>query len=1096
MEETLDHREATKERAETEGVQTAENTLPHAAMLTRRSFVGGTSVTAAALMLSGLGWGSLTGCAKSAATGDSAEGMTFTNTTERLDGHSEADLISFTEERTFEAVVPLKDRTVDELLAAVENGSVAWLLARYDVPFDEEAFPYQKRGGALESWRTVATEGQPEMEFFTDIVTTVEEIDGTPSLKLAFKNNLLYGYDGVDGRNEGVTIGSLLDHVGTYELSCAVDGVEVGNVEVAMLPYDYFHTQAAIDAELDELVTAANANGLFAEKRTIGTSAGGREVNAVFLAAHESDLTDHLALVARMETEPAKVQEEVRSGELKYKVPIVYNNIHPNEIIGSDAIMEFLRFAASNESIDYFSVTGLTDRGKEQLALEMEADGTVWSELVAGKVTGVGYIQGNGKMNPNPIEDNPDMTVDMSDEEFNSYYDVETASFDPVALFDNVFFILVPSENPDGRTWNTRTNGNGFDLNRDNTYQTQPETQAMTGLIAQWNPISLHEIHGYYSQFQVEPCSPTHDPNNEYDLFMETCLAQGEAFMAAAIANNASINSGQIPLRDYLKRTDDGSLCWENPFDDMTSSYTPQYAMLHGANAYTVELAWGSQDAVDATVYGMMGNARFVAENKDELFLNQLERYRRGIENIDEDAIRPYYVDQTDRLGADADNFRPRYAENQNFFPEYYLIPLNSNAQRDRAAARDMVEYLIHNRVAVMGLDEDVILPANEFRGEVRCTAGDVVVDMHQAKRNMANASLYSNLVVANWTKLYSEPVTNFPDFRGFDVEVVTTPEAFATAKMHPLEAAPVVETVLVGDGSTVVIDNNGIQALQAVNELLAAGETVGIITEGEHRGDFVVARASFDKVSSVYVLDATATKITPVAKSIAPDIAIYVSRAGEEFMVDENGEPYGLKGYTGWETQSYNWDRFALGNQMGFTIVEALEDASVLVGSCALDEAEAAAVQGGKPCVAYSQAALASLRDAGLDIEIDIEADGLFDTLTTVSFPEESLITAPYQDKNDYLFYGHGGSFITAVPKEAHVLVKTTDDDFIEGFIDETHRERYKNTVQAIDFQDGDWNVTLFANSMTNKAHQLHEYRYLAMAIYDKFLQGDVAFS
>ena len=85
--------------------------------------------------------------------------------------------------------------------------------------------------------------------------------------------------------------------------------------------------------------------------------------------------------------------------------------------------------------------------------------------------------------------------------------------------------------------------------------------------------------------------------------------------MAAAIANNASINSGQIPLRDYLKRTDDGSLCWENPFDDMTSSYTPQYAMLHGANAYTIELAWGSQDAVDATVYGMMGNARFVAEN-------------------------------------------------------------------------------------------------------------------------------------------------------------------------------------------------------------------------------------------------------------------------------------------------------------------------------------------------------------------------------------------------------------------------------------------------------------------------------------------------
>ena len=1096
MEETLDRNEVAKERAVTEGVPSVEGASLGTPTLTRRSFVGGTSVAAAALMLSSLGWGSLTGCAKSAATGDTAEGMTFANTTERLDGHSEADLISLTEERTFEVVVPLKDRTVDELAAAVEGGSVAWMLARYEVPLDEELFPYQKRGGALDSWRTVATEGQPEMELFTDIVTTAEEINGTPSLKLTFKNNLLYGYDGVDGRNEGATIGSLLDHVGTYELSCAVDGMEVGTTEVAVLPYDYFRTQAAIDAELDELVASANANGLFAEKRTIGTSAGGREVNAVFLAAHESDLTDHLALVARMEAEPAKVQEEVRAGTLSYKVPIVYNNIHPNEIIGPDAIMEFLQFVAHNEPVDYFSVAGLTDQGKEQLALEMEADGTVWSELVAGKVTGVGYIQGNGKMNPNPNEDNPDMTVDMDDEEFNSYYDVDTVSFDPAALFDNVFFILVPSENPDGRTLNTRTNGNGFDLNRDNTYQTQPETQAMTGLIAQWNPISLHEIHGYYSQFQIEPCSPTHDPNNEYDLFMETCLAQGEAFMAAAIANNASINSGQIPLRDYLKRTDDGSLCWENPFDDMTSSYTPQYAMLHGANAYTIELAWGSQDAVDATVYGMMGNARFVAENKDELFLNQLERYRRGIENIDEDAIRPYYVDQSDRLGADAENFRPRYAENHNFFPEYYLIPLNAAAQRDRAAAREMVDYLIHNRVAVMGLDEDVVLPANDFRGEVRCAAGDVVVDMRQAKRNMANAALYRNLVVANWTKLYSEPVTNFPDFRGFDVEIVTTPAAFAGAKMHPLDAAPAVETILAGEGSIVVIDNNGVQALQAVNELLAAGETVGVITEGEQRGDFAVARASFDKIASTYVLDAVATDAAPAAQRIAPGIAVYVSRAGEEFMMDENGEPYGLKGYMGWETQSYNWDRFALGRQMGFTIVDALEDASILVGSCAFDETEASAAKGGKPCVAYSQVALASLRDAGLAIEIDVEADGLFDTLTTVSFPEESLVTAPYQSKSDYLFYGHGGSFITEVPAGARVLVKTTADDFIEGFIDEAHRERYKDTVQAIDVQGDGWNATLFANSMTNKAHQLHEYRYLAMAIYGKFLQEGVTFN
>ena len=125
-----------------------------------------------------------------------------------------------------------------------------------------------------------------------------------------------------------------------------------------------------------------------------------------------------------------------------------------------------------------------------------------------------------------------------------------------------MFFLLVPVENPDGRTYNTRTNGNGFDLNRDNTYQTQPETQAMTKFIASWNPISLHEIHGFYTQYQVEPCTPPHDPNNEYDLFIDTAVSQGEAFISASIANNVSINSAQMPMRDYLKILEDGSTNW------------------------------------------------------------------------------------------------------------------------------------------------------------------------------------------------------------------------------------------------------------------------------------------------------------------------------------------------------------------------------------------------------------------------------------------------------------------------------------------------------------------------------------------------------
>ena len=52
---------------------------------------------------------------------------------------------------------------------------------------------------------------------------------------------------------------------------------------------------------------------------------------------------------------------------------------------------------------------------------------------------------------------------------------------------------------------------------------------------------------------------------------------------------------------------------------------------------------------------GFIGNAAFVAENKDRMFTNQLEFYRRGMENIDSDAIRPWYVSQSDEIGAEAD---------------------------------------------------------------------------------------------------------------------------------------------------------------------------------------------------------------------------------------------------------------------------------------------------------------------------------------------------------------------------------------------------------------------------------------------------------
>ena len=283
-------------------------------------------------------------------------------------------------------------------------------------------------------------------------------------------------------------------------------------------------------------------------------------------------------------------------------------------------------------------------------------------------------------------------------EGFDSYYTTEKATVTVADLLDDVFFIIVPEENVEGRMYYTRTGGGGFDLNRDNCFQTMPETRNMQHLIGTYDPVTLVEVHGQVGEFQVEPCTPPHESNVEYDLLARHLMAGGEAFGAAAVANNPDYQSYTILMRDCMLSDGNGGAFWERIGDDRSSCFTPQFAMLHGCVGYTIELPAYSEATCRAAAFGLLGLSDYVAANKESYFADLAEIYARGAENRNSDAqVGPWFVDEHDNAGADARIFRPAHTgegENGQFFPECYLIPLDVAHQTNLQAACDMIEWL------------------------------------------------------------------------------------------------------------------------------------------------------------------------------------------------------------------------------------------------------------------------------------------------------------------------------------------------------------------------------------------------------------------
>ena len=1037
------------------------------------------------------------GCGTSGAgTGTDAEAEAAVQT-DSIDGL----FLSMTERTSESLVFPLTKEQASRVEQAGTD-QVIWTLHRtepYANPADgnfislrgeEKMFPNEQETIDFASIRfnNMSDSGQP-----FSMLRFETSLDGS-ALKLDFTTSPIADLGKIGMPHESG--GRFLDICGEFTLTAELDGDTLASLEhVTIKPYASFHTMWEMFDELLRLAEEGDDDSAtprpYVEYGVMGQSYLGYDMPYLIVARDSAAVQKWLDLSEQAEeTGTAVIDELQNSGDDDYQVPVLYSNIHANEIAAADAVLEFARMLIEEPAIEYTKLTDFTEEGKTRSEEQRKEMGVYTPELIADKCSYLGSIWTNIMQDSDKVDG------------FDSYYTSEKTTVNVADLLNDVFFILVPEENVDGRMYYTRCSASGLNLNRDNSFQVTPETQNMQHLIGTYDPVTLLEVHGKEDSFQLEPSLPPHQPNFEYDVLMRNQMAGGEAFGTAAVANNPSYQSYIILMRDIMRIDEDGTPFCPRGGDDMPTIYTPTYAMLHGCVGYTAELPAYSEDTRQAGTYGLLGLADYVAANKESYFANLAEIYSRGIENQNSDAeVGPWFIDEHDNIGAEAEIFRPAHTgegENGQFFPECYLIPLDAANQTNLQAAYDMIEYLTRNDVKVRIADSPVTADGKTL------PAGTAVVSMYQAKRSVANGALYKGTFIDSWEFLSNDAVGSFNYIRGFDMVTCVKPaeyDAIAGAlgqtvtydTLQPFLQENAVSQFSGEAGYDVIISNASENSTAAVNSLLGSGKQVGMITEGAYKGDFICSYDDWKSVSADFILTGTGVKdLDFPAYMIEKTPAVYISGTKEALTPDPDGFVYStLVSFS----NDYTHDRIAM-ELMGFSITEDAAKADAVAGGADLDEESLAAVQAGVPYVGYTDYAAENVQEYLLpDVQIGY-TDGI-DCLGYVTYPTETLVNASYILDGDDILYSPGTNYFTDLPEGAKILVQRDGSRApLEGFLngDEESRNAYLNGIMGFSYEgpdkDGnDVNITLFANSLTERGHTRDEYAFISNALFASFL-------
>jgi hypothetical protein len=627
-------------------------------------------------------------------------------------------------------------------------------------------------------------------------------------------------------------------------------------------------------------------------------------------------------------------------------------------------------------------------------------------------------------------------------------------------ILKNVILLVNVVQNPDGRVLGTRSNSKGLDLNRDFITQSQPETRATVQLITAWNPMVFLDLHDDWQPMLIEPCSPPHNPNYEYDLYIQWALYQAYAMEAELVSNTAETEA-VIPFRDW----DFAAVGWS--WDDWPPIYTPMYAMYHGSYGHTLETPYEDERGVDADYWAVWGALKFVAENKAEMLRDQVEIFRRGYLDLPQLPIPEWILEETEY-----DQYNELIVKE---FPAAYVIPADGPMQLSAHQPARLVDFLLFNDVQVEKATKSFNINGDEY------PEGSYIVWMDQPKRSLANMILEDGLDVSDIEGIafYSPPTAwSHPLLWGVTRSVMENEVDVKTSVVNKADSPK--GAVAKGKGDYDAYLPTSLAAFKATNELLKQGMTV---YRSKGSGMFILPANSStaNELANTWALD-----VFPI--SDLPDDAVMMKKqriavygdAGVAICLDELGFEYdqlltddlnagAIAGYDVFINQEKEWSGLNTAGQASFnTYFAAGGDYIGLLGTWTY-------FVGGR-----------FARDAGIiDFDFDINWDA--DAILKIVYDPEDTITTGF--RNNGYGYVLNAVWFTDVPEGAKVSASFAGGDFlVAGFWPDWETSPAKEKPVIIHTESGENGIqdtALVGIDATFRGHPKNTFRLVGNAIF-----------